>query len=386
MVSFNSDIDCGNGKLISYEQRKGYEQITFIAESKMFEPAPMWFHFRVGGLSGGDVRFVIGNAHQFLRDASDACVITDDYPVYRAPKGKWKRTPRCDYDIGSDGIPISSFTIPKCPETVEVAFCYPYSTFTLSETMSEINIFQKSLIGYSTKGREILRYSTDHSIAEKMPSVYITCRQHAGEVGGSWVLDGIMRYFDCEKGRAALNDICIWIVPIVDIDGVAEGCYGKDQFLGDMNRSFAVPFASRVETSAIIQDVMRWSEKCTPKLYVDIHSPAHEVRGMLFNIYAGIKDKHKNLQLDLMEKVNIFLNKKGKEPFVANIVPADNPGSSQGIKNASRDFFQSKIGIPTALIEASYQGPSSGGTFEIEDYREYGESLACAITELINTV
>lgn len=383
MISFTSDIACGNGKLISYELKEDYEQITFIAESKLYEPAPIWFHFQVDGLSGGDVRFVIGNAHQFLRDDPDAGTITGDYPVFREPGGKWKRTPHCDYCVSCDGVPVSWFTIPKCPKTVEVAFCYPYSTAELDETMSEIKAFTKSLIGFSTKGRELYRYSAGSMTGEKLPSVYVTCRQHAAEVGGAWVLDGFLRYFGSEEGRASLQKMNIWVVPMVDIDGVTEGCYGKDQFLGDMNRSWAWPFPLRTEISAVIQDVMRWSEQCVPKFYIDFHSPAHEVRDMLFNIHS---EKYSGVLLDFMEKTNKILIKKGKEPFKANIVTKGYVGSSQGYRYTSYEFFQNKLDVPTALIEASYEGTSDGRIFEIDDYRQYGESLARALADAIGNV
>ena len=383
MLSFTSDIVCGNGKLIFYEQKKDCEQITFIAESKLFEPAPIWFHFQVGGLSGGDVRFIIGNAHQFLRDDSNADVINGDYPVYREPSGEWKRAPHCEYSLTPDGAPISSFTIPKCPKEVEVAFCYPYSPEDLNKTMSDIKVFQKALIGYSTKGREMFRYSAGGSADGKLPGIYVTGRQHAGEVGGAWVLDGFLRYFASEEGRARLNKLCIWGVPMVDIDGVTDGCYGKDQFLGDMNRSWTLTFQPRAEISAMVQDVMHWSEQCIPRFYLDFHSPAHEVRGVMFNIHSK---KHSGMLLDLMEKTNQLLKEKGKEPFTANMAVEGYVGSSQGSKNTSNEFFRDKIDVPALILEISYEGPKAGGVYEIKDYMEYGEALARAVSDLITKV
>lgn len=386
MITFTSDVICGNGKFISYEQKNETEQITFVAESKMNEPAPLWFHFRVEGLSGGTVRFVIGNAHQFLRDAADANVITNDYPVFRQPSGEWKRTYHCEYEIGYGNVPISSFTIPKCPETVEVAFCFPYSLADLNITLSETNVFSKSIIGYSTRGREILRYSLNNQTDRKLPGVYITCRQHAGEVGGSWVLDGLLRYFNNTNRLSEMKDISLWIIPFVDVDGVDEGCYGKDQFLGDMNRSWKMPFTPRTEISAIIQDVVLWQKQCIPELHIDIHSPAHEVRGMLFNLSENLKGWQRKYQINLLEKANEILMKKNMEPFMENIVTKDNAGSSQGKDNTCSIFFQKKINIPSVLIESSYQGPKSKGVYGIHDYWAYGESLARAILGLIKTV
>lgn len=383
MVSFTSEIPCGNGKLIGYRQADGCEELTFIAESKLCEPAPMWFHFRVEGLCGGDVRFIIANAHQFLRDAPDPAAIAGDHPVYRTPQGQWKRTAHCAYYLDSGQAPVSSFTIPSCPQTVEVAFCYPYSPEMLEEAMGETGVFQKAVIGYSTKGREIPRYTSPRGTLDQLPGVYITCRQHAAEVGGAWVLDGLLRYFGSREGRAGLKGMALWIVPMVDVDGVSEGCYGKDQLAGDMNRSWAVPFPPRAEISAIVQDVARWREQCTPVAYLDIHSPAHEVRGMLLNVHEGASGTQWEFNGKLMEKANEALTMQGKELFSINRVPRENLGSSQGNKNTSASFFQSHLNIPTVLIEASYEGPKSGGVYEIHDYRAYGEAIARALVSVV---
>ena len=66
MFSFSSDLLCGNGKPIEYEQKDGYEQITFIAESKP-RAAALMVLFPRKRASGGKTR--LWKRPPVLRDA-----------------------------------------------------------------------------------------------------------------------------------------------------------------------------------------------------------------------------------------------------------------------------------------------------------------------------
>lgn len=383
MFSFSSDLLCGNGKLIEYAQKDGYEQITFIAEPKFGEPQPLWFYFRASGLQGGKTRFVMGNAHQFLRDAPDPACIERTSIVYREPGGEWKRGPYCDFTVDSGFAPESSFTLDDCPKAVEIAFCYPYTAETLGQTLAETGIYTESTIGYSTHGRAIKRLTAGGDAAGKCPGVYITCRQHAAEVGGAWILDGFMRYFASAEGRDKLPHLCLWIVPIVDVDGVAEGAYGKDQRLGDMNRSWVTRFAPRTEISAVIQDVGRWREQTRPFIYIDSHSPAHEVRGVQFNLYPNAPERHNAVKMSILEKASALLEARGYEPIKAGWQKVNYQGSAQGSRGMSHEYFRDVLDIPAIIAETSYEGPRGGGLYEIKDYRAYGAALAEALCETL---
>ena len=81
-MEFRSNFICGNGVLIEHQTRDDEDYIVFIAEQKFNEAKPIWFYFRVSGLTKERTVFRIGNAHQFLMDA-DISEFAGDAPVYR---------------------------------------------------------------------------------------------------------------------------------------------------------------------------------------------------------------------------------------------------------------------------------------------------------------
>ena len=383
-MEFRSDFVCGNGKLIEYRKKDGEDYLVFIAEQKFNEAKPIWFYFRASGLESNRVTFRIGNAHQFLCD-TDVSSFAGDAPVYRAPDGQWKRTNKCTVTFEEDGFPIVEFVIDDCPRDVEVAFCFPYGPAQLEATMGSLPCFEKKCIGYSTKGNPIYRYATDGGRKTGKPGLYLTSRQHAQEVGGAWVLDGILRYFGSEEGRAYREKLSIWVTPMVDVDGVIYGAYGKDQAIGDMNRSWTPRFQKRTEVDCVAQDMDRWHERCSgERAIMDVHSPAHEVLDMLVNVYVHrIPAEHAKILLDFVKHINQELEGSGLELFKPNVVATQTLGSSQGDSNTIQLYTSSYFGLPTYVMEMTYEGSLEGRLFEIEDYHAYGKYIAITIAKTL---
>lgn len=383
-MEFRSDFVCGNGKLIEHSKKNGEDYIVFVAEQKFNEAKPIWFYFRVNGLESSRVTFRIGNAHQFLCD-TDVSSFTGDAPVYRAIDGQWKRTPKCTVTFEEDGYPIVEFVIDDCPSNVEVAFCYPYGPAQLEATMGELPCFEKKCIGYSTKGNPIYRYTSDGGRKSNKPGLYLTSRQHAQEVGGAWVLDGILRYFGSEEGKRYRDKLAIWVTPMVDVDAVIHGAYGKDQAIGDMNRAWTSRFQKRTEVDCVAQDMDRWRERCgSEKAVMDVHSPAHEVLDMLVNVYRGrIPDAHAKKLLDFIKHINQELVGSGLELFKPNVVATQTLGSSQGDANTMQLYTSFHLDIPTYVMEMTYEGSLEGRLFEIEDYHAYGKYIAITIAKTL---
>lgn len=382
-MEFRSDFICGNGKLIDYRKKDGEDYILFIAEQKFNEAKPIWFYFRVNGLESNRVTFRIGNAHQFLMD-TDVSSFAGDAPVYRAIDGQWLRTSKCTVIFEEDGFPIVEFVIDDCPSDVEVAFCYPYGPEQLEKTMEKLDCFEKKCIGYSTKGNPIYRYATDGGRKTDKPGLYLTGRQHAQEVGGAWVLDGVLNYFGSEEGRTYREKLSIWVTPMVDVDGVIYGAYGKDQAIGDMCRAWTPRFQKRTEVDCVVQDMERWYERCDGRYIMDFHSPAHEILDMLVNVYVGRVPEEITRQLEIfVEHINQELAGSGLEPFKPNIVSPVTMSSSQGDGNSLVQYTKERFNIPAFTMEMTYEGSEQGRLFGIEDYRAYGKYIAITIAKML---
>jgi hypothetical protein len=203
-------------------------------------------------------------------------------PVIRYPGAldarlaTWQRLPGGELMTGPDGqtsvywevpIPVG----PPVRTGAEVAFCYPYGPPELESLVQETDdCWRVDSIGVSQGGRSLLRLSNDYGQIEgaRRPGLYLMARQHSGETPGSWVLDGFLRHI-ASLGEAAP---LVWAVPLTNIDGVAQGDYGKDNFPYDLNRAWGQP-PMRHEVLALQSDVGRWAVRCRPGLVLDLHAP-----------------------------------------------------------------------------------------------------------------
>lgn len=375
LFSFSNQIPGGNGILISHQIKDLGDEIVFRAETKFNEPRPCWFCFRVTGLKKGTARFIVANAAQFLSD-TDVSGWVNNHPVYRKDGKDWERADHCVVSYDEVGTPLVYFDVITSEDSMDVAFCYPYQQKDLDEVLVDLPYLQQKVIGFSTKGRPIYRYRTISDNEEK-PSIYLTGRIHGGEVGGSYVLEGFLKYFSTPEGQRLLKYVSFWIVPIVDVDAVEEGAYGKDQAIGDMNRSFKRKNALRGEIDALVQDMERWRKHSIPQLVMDFHSPAHEVLGVLMNFTRPIQPEIEEAQLRLLNLVNQELEKKEMELAEANYpgMRTELVDSPQTMESA---FVQREYHLPSPTWEISYQGGQNGTVFTKETYYEYGACIAQA--------
>ena len=162
------------------------------------------------------------------------------------------------------------------------------------------------------------------------------------------------------------------------------GAYGKDQAVGDMNRAWTSKFQKRTEIDCVIQDMERWFECCHGKYVMDLHSPAHEVLGMLVNLHIQrIPDAHIQILQDFITHINMELDGTGLELFKPNLVPPTIIGSSQGNSQMLQFFTEERFNIPTFVMEMTYEGSKEGRLFEIEDYHKYGKYVAITMAKTL---
>lgn len=382
MIKMRTDFPGGNGQLLAANANGELVDVVFRAETKWREPQANWFYFTLDGLTGKTIRLHLANAEQCLDDFG-VQDWTLNHPVYRAEGKEWQRIQKTQCIMNDMRCYDVFFDAPILGETMQFAFCYPYQVSDLTATLDECPRLPHTVIGYSALGRPIIRVSTnvgDESKEKK--GVYIIARQHAGEVGGSWMLDGMLRFLNSDEGMEMTKNQMWWIVPTMDVDGIEEGCYGKDQVWEDFNHSWAAPFPKHVEIHAVEHDMDHWRDYCTPALFVDVHSPGNDVRGHIFNIHMEMGKTH----LDMVDTITDAYNDCLAECHYENSVNhykfnKVNTSASKGI--LSWDYATNHYNIPSIVSELSYQGPNGGGTYSLEDYRIMGKCFAMAIAQSI---
>jgi hypothetical protein len=99
-------------------------------------------------------------------------------------------------------------------------------------------------------------------------NVILSARHHACESSGSYALEGVIR----EYVENPIADTSLFIIPMVDFDGVVEGEHGKDRDPHDHNRDY-VNDSIYPETRAI----MDYAANKNITYAIDFHAPSHRI-------------------------------------------------------------------------------------------------------------
>lgn len=288
-------------------------------------------------------------------------------PAVRYAAEDWRRLPPGKPAPTDDGRMGAWWTLDPPISFVDVALCYPYGQPEVGALVQETGAYRVETIGVSEGGRPMLRLANRFGSPDtrQTPGVYIIARQHSGETPGSWVLDGLLR----RMAEAADAGPIVWAVPLVDIDGVEAGRYGKDHPPHDHNRAWGRP-PMRHEAMVIQADARRWAERCHPVLMLDLHAPGIcETDGVYAYLNGPDADEGWS---DLMAQ---HLGDLVGQPFgrIANYPSRFATG------HATR-FFGEQIGCPALAIETPYTRCGERAMSR-EGYREVGMHLAEAILQ-----
>jgi hypothetical protein len=232
-------------------------------------PRGMWFHFKTVGGDGSVVTFVLTNREQMLgrRDYHRAV------PVYRRDDGDWQRVNPIDcftdeanhaaaepgWAAGAAGAAAAGpplcppgsfvFRVPCGPGVTEIAYCYPYTLDMLDAAFARWQAGRDVTILTlcRTQHRRPVRVVRIGKPARGRKVVWVLARQHSGETPGGFAAEG---FVDAVLSSAAWakqlrRRAVVFVCPAVDVDGVAEGLYGKDRGPVDFNRDWSANPARR---------------------------------------------------------------------------------------------------------------------------------------------
>ena len=190
------------------------------------------------------------------------------HPVVRRDHGPWERLPGGQVRDPGNGCPVVFWETEAPAQWLEAAFCFPHG-------LEQVEVFAHKAgwhcdaIGISSHGRELIRVANDYGAADRArPGIYCVAHQHASEMSGAWALQGFLE----EMARQGAAAPLVWSAPLVNVDGVVEGDYGKDPFPWDLNRAWGQP-PMRAEALVCMRDIERWRSRCRPVLCLDFHSP-----------------------------------------------------------------------------------------------------------------
>jgi hypothetical protein len=117
------------------------------------------------------------------------------------------------------------------------------------------------------------------------PAVFVTARQHAWEVGGTWVGLGLAEWLVSPDARAGWlrQNAEIVIVPVMDVDHVATGDGGKHARPRDHNRDWSdAPYWP--EVAAAQKHILTFVKEGRLAVYLDLHNPSQGATLQTFHV------------------------------------------------------------------------------------------------------
>lgn len=119
--------------------------------------------------------------------------------------------------------------------------------------------------------------------------IVIRARAHPWEPGGNWVVEGVIDEFIELNSKGLMKDICFYILPLANKDGVARGMTRFSTSGMDLNRNWDKPADSLLcpENYALekfLESLMKNGKR--PSLVIDLHN---DDKG---DIHLPIRDKN----------------------------------------------------------------------------------------------
>ncbi|MGC9455016.1 MAG: M14-type cytosolic carboxypeptidase [Phycisphaerae bacterium] len=369
-VQFETDFPGGNGLLMELDESPKGVNVRFAVEPKNC-PEPLWFHFRVAGLTGRGVRCVMTNPEQTLGGPD----WSHNRPVFRPAGGLWQRAPLPEALQTPGGRTEWAWDLGTA-DTVEFANCYPYQPEDLESTLDELDgVFQPETIGVTPAGRELVRLYSELP-SDGKPAVLIAARHHAGETPGSWVLDGLLRQVAADE--SLLQAVTWWAIPIVNTDDTVAGSYGKDPYPHDCNRAYGESTQRRPEMFAITNDARRLRDASSRLLGVDLHAPSHGEQRSYVPLHGWDGSGEINpIAQDFAERFQSAVPEQLRSPE-AHVKPTGNYARQPGM--SFNRWMRNVLGVECVTLETSYQG-NGERYYSIDDYRLLGATLAKTIAD-----
>ena len=334
---------------------------------------PRWFYFALENCGVPAVRCELTNADECLGPRQDW---RHARPVFSADGRHWERVARTEYVEDSPDAGHFAFTVPIVGFTTYVAYCYPYTTTDLAALLGGLPERQGLRVEElcrteSGRGIPYLKLGNHRDPAH---NVWLLARQHAGETPASFTVEGLIQWF-CRLEPPvleSLGDTAYHIVPMVDVDGVAMGRYGKDQAPVDFNRDWrdrpVLP-----EIAALLNAIRKAHEQRPTDLVVDIHAPHHGDQECYLFGYGSQEDPELLARQDQFHRalVEVCPPAIGMRPIDLRVRPTP--------EHSARDYLRRALSVPVMTLEVSYHRAQAGGYLTPRDYRDFGAAVALAL-------
>ncbi|XP_047512223.1 cytosolic carboxypeptidase 4-like isoform X3 [Pieris napi] len=335
-LSFESRFESGNLRKVMQTGPREYDLILMpdVNSTKRHQ----WFYFEVRNMQQGrsyifnivnceksDSQFNFGmkpvmysvkeavlGRPGWIRAGTDICYYRNSYHY-----ANQKSYNKCYLTV--------TFNI-EFPHTNDVCYLAYHFPFTYSMMLTRIWHWSSQLplntylrveaLCYSINGNEVPVLTVS---AEDTPSnpvvdreiIFLTARVHPGESNASWVMDGTLGYLlaDTTAAAALRAKYVFKVVPMLNVEGVINGCHRCSLTNEDLNRRWCKPnpvlHPSIYHTKGLIEYLVRVWKK-PPLVYCDYHGHSRK-KNVFFYGCAGAESWCSNDRLVQDEPVKYLM-------------------------------------------------------------------------------
>lgn len=381
-----TDFESGSARVVNLDEATQTIRILPAGDPK--RGMPTWWNLRINNIDSKKPVFlevlstdelIPQGPSQHLRKISPDWT-WPDHAAYSTDGKTWKHS--------SPGIREGGYIryrIESESSTLSIAWGPPFTPADAAgfiQLLTQKHSFIKTFtLAQSREGRNVLalKISEGSKPDQQRPAIWVQARQHAWEIGGSWVAVGLAEWLAGEDKQAVwlrqYSDI--YIIPLMDVDHVATGDGGKNALPHDHNRDWeSTPHWP--EVAAAQKYILRLAEEGRMNIFLDLHNPAsgNKVQTMyvLDKTYMGSEAfprQQRFVELMIDEFGELKQHRNGAKPAVKTF--EERVSEVWVLENANPNT----IGF---CIETPWNSPKS----TTEGYRAVGKRLGQVIGKLLS--
>jgi hypothetical protein len=385
VVEVDGGFECGAVEAVSVEEPDGAggDVTVRFAAPLAGSPAGMWFCFRVRHVRGRRLRLTQTNVRQMLGGRDYAAVV----PVARdGPDGPWRRLPRGDVAWDEEAGTLAFAAVAGADDWY-CALAHPYGLADLERLLRDLAgspDVRRESAGRTQRGRDLPCILVGPARGARH-LVVCTGRHHSGEAPGSHVLEGVLRAAAQDDAPAAAwlrRHVLLAVFPMVDLDGVVEGRYGKDRPPVDPNRDWAYD-PVRPEVRAVTAAIERLAATAPPAFFCDFHAPAPRDPTFFVPGHPALADRSRWAQMVAFARALERHAPPGAACRLADAGYGYLDWAHAHYEVISAYSMQLRYGVPVGTLEATYHRDAGGGYVEPAGLRALGRAWVRSLVELL---
>lgn len=336
-----------------------------------------WYYFKLEHLPRKPIQIdLVDLVGEYNFVPGSHAVTKNTRPVYSYDEHTWTRFEDSQTTWDDKEVKLTLRFTPE-HETMWIAHGVPYTNRDLEKLVASHSPWlTHETIGKSVHGREIpLLTITDPAAPESGKRVvWLMARQHAWETGTSWTADGAARFLMSDNAEAArIRRTTIFkVLPIFDVDGVAEGAVRFNANGYDNNRNWdTVDPKVMPEIASVRRGIFAWLDAGHR---IDVFFAMHNDESSDY-VEGPLKDGGPHVDAVARELVDCL---RATTSFYDPLSPRDSfrVKPDKGRMTVAQDLFAERK-IPAFLNETMVERhPQLGHSRSAQDFMDYGAGLA----------